>query len=357
MTYIRKTITALLTTMWLSPAMAQNNLAAGEVSAGSLKGKTLTFASYGGIYQSGQMNALKYFAEQSGVRLLGDGPVELAKIAAQVKSGHVTWDVVITPDFPAYVHCGTLFEKLDFNKIDTSHLPSPEQVGPCSVPGNNYGNILMYKTSRYKNNPPKNWQDFFDTKNFPGIRALDGNGDPVGGLIEQAIIASGGSLENMTATDIERGLNKIRSLGSDTIFWKTGAESQQLAESGEVDMLMMWTGRAMTAIKNGADFTPVWQDWLIAMDQLAIPIGVKDSNAAHALINAYLGKNAQEVFSEETSYTPLHNQANPKVDALTASFMTHNPERLKQGYQQNIVFWVKHFDTAAQQWAELLTGY
>ena len=25
------------------------------------------------------------------------------------------------------------------------------------------------------------------------------------------------------------------------IFWKTGAESQQLAESSEADMLMMWT--------------------------------------------------------------------------------------------------------------------
>jgi len=330
---------------------------AGEVTEGSLKGKTLTFASYGGIYQSGQMNALKTFAEQSGVRLLGDGPVELAKIAAQVKSGNITWDVVITPDFPAYVHCGTLFEKLDFSKIDTSHLPSPEQVGPCSVPGNNYGNILMYKTSRYKDNPPKNWQDFFDTKNFPGIRALDGNGDPVGGIIEQAIIAAGGSVNNMTTADIKLGLDKIRSLGTDTIFWKTGAESQQLAESGEVDMLMMWTGRAMTAIKNGAEFTPVWQDWLIAMDQLAIPVGVKDSEAAHVLINAYLGKNAQEIFSEETSYTPLHSQSKPKVDTLTASFMTHSEERLKQGYQQNIDFWVKHFDSAAQQWAELLTGY
>jgi len=347
----------LLAALLVTINTAQAAPVAGEVAQGSLKGKTLTFASYGGIYQSGQMNALAAFAEQSGVQLLGDGPVELAKIAAQVKSANVTWDVVITPDFPAYVHCGTLFEKLDFSKIDTSHLPSPEQVGPCSVPGNNYGNILMYKTSRYKDNPPKNWQDFFDTKNFPGIRALDGNGDPVGGIIEQAIMAAGGSVKNMTAADIKLGLDKIRSLGTDTLFWKTGAESQQLAESGEVDMLMMWTGRAMTAIKNGADFTPVWQDWLIAMDQMAIPIGVKDSEAAHALINAYLGKRAQEIFSEETSYTPLHNKANPKVDALTASFMTHNPERLKQGYQQNIAFWVKHFDNTAQQWAELLSGY
>jgi len=353
---ISKTIIAATSTLLLSSAViAQEKPIAGEVTPNSLKGKTLTFAGYGGLQQDAQQAALKGFAEQSGVRLLFDGPVEIAKIAAQVNSGNVAWDVVSTADLMPWVYCGKLFQKLDFNKIDTSKHTG--EVYPCGVPGNNYASLLMYKNSSYKDNPPKNWQDFFDTQNFPGIRAIDGTGEPSGMLIEQAIIAAGGSVENMTASDIDLGINKIRELGIDTIFWKTGNEAQQLVESGEVDMLMMWTGRAMTAIKNGADFTPVWQDWLIAMDQLAIPVGVKDSDAAHALINAYLGKNAQEIFSEETSYTPLHNGANPKVDKLTASFMTHSEERLKQGYQQNIAFWVEHFDSAAQQWAELLTGY
>lgn len=39
----------------------------------------------------------------------------------------------------------------------------------------------------------------------------------------------------MTADDIEKGIQKLRDLGPDTICWKTGAESQQLAESGEAD--------------------------------------------------------------------------------------------------------------------------
>jgi putative spermidine/putrescine transport system substrate-binding protein len=337
------------------PALAQERPVAGAVKPGSLAGKTLTFVSYGGIYQDGQVAALQDFATTSGVTLLSDGPTEIAKLKAQVDAGNVAWDVVDTADLPPFVHCGTLFQKLDFSKLDISKIP-PGQVGECSVPAMNYGVVLMYKNETYKDNPPKNWQDFFDTGKFPGIRAIDGSGDPTGGLLEQALKATGGDPKAMTPDDIEKGIQRLRDLGPDTIYWKTGAESQQLAESGEADMIMMWTGRAMTAVKNGAAYTPVWQDWLVVMDQMTIPVGVKDTDAAHALINAYLGQRPQEILAEKTSYTPINLDAKPKVDDVTAAFLTSTPERIAQGYQQNIPFWVKNFDLANEKWSALLSG-
>lgn len=337
------------------PALAQERPVAGAVKPGSLAGKTLTFVSYGGIYQDGQVAALQDFAATSGVTLLNDGPTEIAKLKAQVDAGNVAWDVVDTADLPPFVHCGTLFQKLDFSKLDISKIP-PGQVGECSVPAMNYGVVLMYKNETYKDNPPKNWQDFFDTAKFPGIRAIDGAGDPTGGLLEQAFKATGGDPKAMTPDDIEKSIQKLRDLGPDTIYWKTGAESQQLAESGEADMIMMWTGRAMTAVKNGAAYTPVWQDWLVVMDQMTIPVGVKDTDAAHALINAYLGRRPQEILAEKTSYTPINLDAKPKVDDVTAAFLTSTPERIAQGYQQNIPFWVKNFDLANEKWSALLSG-
>lgn len=336
-------------------ASAQEAPPAGTIVDGSLKGKTLTFVSYGGIYQDGQAAALKDFVDKSGVTLLNDGPTEIAKLQAQVESGNVTWDVVDTADLPPYVHCGTLFQKLDLSKLDISHIP-PGQVGECSVPAMNYGMILMYKNDAYKDNPPKDWKDFFDTEKFPGTRAIDGSGDPIGALIEQGVIADGGTVVDMTPADIDKGIAKIKALGPDTIFWKTGAESQQLAESGEADMIMMWTGRAMTAVKNGAAYTPVWKDWMVVMDQMTIPVGVKDTDAAYALINAYLGKKEQEILTEKTSYSPINNEAQPKVDASVAAFLTNTPDRVKQGYQQNIKFWVANFDAASEKWTALMAG-
>ena len=301
------------------------------------------------------MAALKEFVDKSGVTLLNDGPTEISKVQAQVESGNVTWDVVDTADFPPYVHCGTLFQKLDFSKIDISNIPEG-QVSECSVPAMNYGVVLMYKNETYKDNPPKSWKDFFDVEKFPGSRAIDGSGDFTGGLLEQALLASGQSVDNITVADIDKAIEKVKSLGPDTIFWKTGAESQQLAESGEADMVMMWTGRAMTAVKNGAAYTPVWQDWLVVMDQMTIPVGVKDPDASHALINAYLGKAAQETLAKATSYTPIHKDAQPQVDEITASFMTNTPEKAKMGYQQNIKFWVANFAEANEKWNAMMAG-
>jgi len=355
---MNKIINRLLTCSLLiaSAAFAESKPIAGEVIAGSLKGKTLTFTSYGGIFQDGQIAALKDFVDKSGVRLLSDGPTELAKLQAQINSGHVTWDVVDTGDLAPYVHCGKLFQRLDLSKLDTSNIPAG-QVGPCSVPAMNYAIMFLYKNESYKENPPKNWKDFFDSKKFPGVRAIENTGEPVGSLIEQAILAAGGAAQNLTAADITLGINKIRELGSDTIFWKTGAESQQLAESGEADMIMMWSGRAMTAIKNGADYTPVWQDWLVVMDQMTIPVGVKDIDASYALLNYYLGEQAQQIMAEQTSYSPIHKQAKPKVNDITAAFMTNSPERMAQAYQWNIQFWADNYPQAMQQWTELVSGY
>lgn len=336
-------------------ASAQDKPVAGEVKEGSLQGKTLTFVSYGGIYQEGQVAALKEFVEKSGVTLLNDGPTEIAKLQAQVESGNVTWDVVDTADLPPYVYCGTLFQKLDFTKLDISNIPEG-QVGECSVPAMNYGVIFMYNVEKYGANPPKDWADFLDTEKFPGIRGIDGSGDPTGGFLEQAFKAAGGDPKAMTPADIDKAIDKVRALGPDTIYWKTGAESQQLAESGEADMLMMWTGRAMTAVKNGANYAPAWQDWLVVMDQMTIPVGVKDTDAAHALINAYLGKRPQEILTEQTSYTPIHSQSAPQVEPAVAAFLTNTPERLAQGYQQNINFWVEHFATAQEKWNALMAG-
>ena len=336
-------------------ALAQSKPVAGEVAEGLLKGKTLTFVSFGGIFQDGQVAALKDFVDKSGVTLLNDGPTEISKVQAQVESGNVTWDVVDTADFPPYVHCGTLFQKLDFSKIDISNVPEG-QVSECSVPAMNYGVVLMYKNETYKDNPPKSWADFFDVEKFPGSRAIDGSGDFTGGLLEQALLASGKTVDNIAVADIDTAIEKIKALGPDTIYWKTGAKSQQLAESGEADMVMMWTGRAMTAVKNGAAYTPVWQDWLVVMDQITIPVGAKDPDASHALINAYLGKAAQETLAKTTSYTPIHKDAKPEVDEITASFMTNTPEKQKMGYQQNIKFWVGNFDAANEKWNAMMAG-
>ena len=346
---------ALAASLGLAQQVAAEGPVAGEVAEGSLAGKTLTFVSYGGVYQDGQMKALEDFAAKSGVTILSDGPTELAKIQAQVESGNVMWDVVDTGDYMPFVHCGTLFQKLDFSKLDISHIPEG-QVGECSVPAMNYAVMYLYNKDKYGDNPPKDWIDFFDVEKFPGTRGIPGYADAEGYMVELGLLADGVAKEDMFPADIDRGLNKWRSIREHLVPWTTGAESAQMMESGEVDMVMVWSGRGKGALANGANYEPVWQDWIVVKDQMTIPVGVKDVDAAHAMINAYLGKLAQEIMAEETSYSPIHTEAQPDVDELTAAFMTNTPEKQAMAYNHNVAYWVENYEVLSEKWAEFIAG-
>ena len=240
--------------------------------------------SYGGSYQNGQIASLQDFVDRSGVTLLSDGPIEVAKVQAQVEAGNVQWDVVDTGTLTPYAYRGTLFQKLDLTKFDVSNIPEG-LVGDCSVPAMTYAIVLMYKKSAYGDNPPQSSADVFDTERFPGTRAIPGETEPTTPLIEVALLADGVPKVQLFPADVDRALNKFRDLGEDLIFWRTGAESQQMVESGEADMVIAWSGRAMEAQRNGAEYVPVWHDWIVVNDQLTIP----EPEAAHALINAAIG--------------------------------------------------------------------
>lgn len=344
---------ALLVGLVQGTALAQP--VAGEVEEGSLAGKTLTFVSYGGPYQDGQIAALEDFVTKSGVTLLSDGPTELAKVQAQVEAGNVMWDVVDTGDFMPFTHCGTLFQKLDFSKLDISKVPEG-QVGECSVPAMNYGIMYLYNADTYGDDPPKDWADFMDVERFPGTRAIPGYADAEGFMIEIPAMAEGIAQADMYPADIDHALDKWRAIRDHLILWTTGAESTQIIESGEADMVMVWSGRGLAALKNGANYVPVWQDWIVVKDQLTIPVGARDPDASHALINAYLGQRAQEIMAEETSYSPINIDAQPDVDELTAAFMTNTPDKQALAFNTNITYWVEHYDELSDKWAEFIAG-
>ena len=85
-------------------------------------------------------------------------------------------------------------------------------------------------------------------------------------------------------------------------------------------------------------------------------MGVKDVDAAHALINAAIGKRAQEIMTEQTSYSPIHKDAQPEVDELLAQWLTNTPEKIAVSYQQNIPYWIENYEEVETKWGEFIAG-
>ena len=331
---------------------------AGTVKEGALKGTTMTFVSYGGIFQDGQAKAaIEPFAAQSGAKVLQDGPTENSKIKAQVDSKNVTWDVVDSTNVFTAKNCGTLFMPLDTSIVDISKLPAGTKTDDCSVPAMGYGLIVVYNTEKYGANPPKTWADFYDTAKFPGKRAIEGvPGELDPGVLEGALLADGVARDAVYPIDMDRALNKMNSIRKDTIFWTTGAQSQQLIESGQVDMALVWSGRAYSAVKNGAPFAPMWDQWMPEADTIAVPVGARNPKASMAFINFYLGAQQQAKLAELTSYSPINVDAKPQLDDLARSYLTTTPEREKDRFPLDLAYWAEHQEEIASKYTAWLAG-
>jgi putative spermidine/putrescine transport system substrate-binding protein len=249
------------------------------------EGVTLTFVSFGGVYQEAQRKAwLEPYTELTGVQFTEDENSSNATIKAQVEAGQVTWDVVdVGNDFGLDVHAD-LLEPLDFNLIPKDELNADLGITDYRIPDITYGVVLAYNTEVLgAGNVPQGWADYFDTAKFPGKRGAWDYSE--GGMFEFALMADGVAPDELYPLDLPRATAKLDTIKDDIVFWTSGAESQELIGSGEVSMTMIWNGRGWSA-KN-IDQKPVeiqWNQQIVTADYLVIPKGSPNKDAAMQFI-------------------------------------------------------------------------
>lgn len=344
------------------PVAPITNPVAGEVAEGVLAGHTLTYAGDGGTTQDAQLSALfTPFASISGVTFNQDSPQTLAKVESQVNSGNIQWDFISSFGDAVARECGTLFEKIDLSKLDTSKVPANLMGGTeCGIPSIVYGMVLAYSTDEFSGNAPKNWADFFDLDAFPGTRALySGDGKIDGSTVQAAALAAGWDPESeFTVEWAEKGLDKIDEIADSVVFYSTGAQAQQMLESGEAKMAGAWSGRALAAVKNGAGVDVAWDEWVSLIDYFAIVKGSKNVEAAYYAMNYALGAEQQAKWAEESGYSPTNSEAQPNVDEVTQSYILTTPEREATAVDLALEFWsdLDVVKPLQDRWVSLVAG-
>lgn len=326
---------------------------AGKVQADVFNGTTLTFAGSGGIFQDGQTQAAwDPFAKETGATFLQDA-YDPGKLKAMVDSGNTTWDIVNATQFDTARYCGVLYEKLDYNQLDISHMPDNTITDDCMVPQILYGLVVAYNTDAFGNNPPKSAADFFDTQKFPGKRTVSASPYVDPQMLEFAMVADGKDTSKITPADIEPAMQKYRDLGDSVITWSSGSQAQQQLESGEAVMGLVWSGRGFGAADAGAPVKPMWDEWMVMVDSSAIPKGSKNVRAATAAINYYDGAEQQAKMTELTSYGPVNTDAQPDLSGELGNWMT--TQHLDTGHYPNVDFWVTNYDALQTAWSSWVT--
>lgn len=206
--------------------------------------KELVVANWGGDALPAQRDILaaEFLKRYPGSRVAFDttGPTP-GKIKAMVESGNIAWDVA-DRNLLSALELGRqgLLEKVDETIVDINAVPSQFRT-EWGVGSYLFSFVITYDTARFGSTPPRTWKDFWDTQNFKGKRALRNN---VEGILESALLADGVPSDKLYPLDIKRGLEKVRSIKKDTIFYGNASEAQQLLRSGEVSIGSLWNTRA-----------------------------------------------------------------------------------------------------------------
>jgi putative spermidine/putrescine transport system substrate-binding protein len=313
------------------------------------EGVTLTFVSFGGVYQEAQRKAwLEPYTELTGVEFVEDENSSNATIKAQVEAGQVTWDVVdVGNDFGLDAN-KDLLEPLDYTLIPRDEVLEGF-AGDYRVADITYGVVLGYNTDKTAGKVPEGWADFFDTTKIPGKRGMWDYSE--GGIFEFALMADGVKPADLYPLDLERATKKLDTIKNDLVFWGSGAESQELIGSGEIAMTMIWNGRAWSA-KN-TDKKPVeiqWNQQIVTADYLVVPKGSPNKDAAMKFI-AYTicaANNAKP--SQYIPYGPTNKNASPdpaKVPDLSVSNADENSAYFNDTY---LIDNYAEIDAAYQVW-------
>jgi putative spermidine/putrescine transport system substrate-binding protein len=289
---LRKTIA----TLGLTTALALS-LGATGASAQDLTGQTMVFGGFGGDLQANQDIAwLQPFAAATGVTINQTDSPDMATLATQQEAGNVLLDVIQIESSTVDANCGTVFMEV---QIDRAELNTALDTNSCGVPVIKFSYVLAYNAATYPDGPTS-VADFFDTEQFPGIRAIRAGSNV--GIIETALQADGVAPADMYPVDLDKAVAKIETIKDSIEVKESFAVIQDGLANGEFDMALVPNGRAFNAWKTNPDIKVVFVGAVTLYDNLAIPTGAKNPEAATAFLQYVALHSTQTALTELFPY-------------------------------------------------------
>ena len=312
---------------------------------------SLNFVSWGGTTQHAQKQAwAEPFSKESNIKVVQDGPTDYGKLKAMVESGNVQWDVVdVEADFALRAASEGLLEPMDFKVIDRSKL-DPRFVSDYGVGSFYFSFVLGYNEGKVAAGKPQDWTALFDTKTYPGKRALYKWPSP--GVLELALLADGVPADKLYPLDLDRAFKKLDTIKKDIVWWGGGAQSQQLLASGEASMGQFWNGRIPALQEDGAPVGVSWKQNLVMADILVIPKGSKNKDAAMKFLANASSAKGQADFSNLTAYAPVNVDSVARLDSVLAPNLP--TAYVKDQITLDFAYWAKNGPAIATRWNEWL---
>ncbi len=287
------------------------------------------------------------------VSINGAGPTS-GKIKAMVESGSVSWDVC-DRNVSASIELGRqdLLQKVDWSIVSQDKV-RPIHRSDWGVGAYLYSFVITWDTAALKSPPPQNWADFWNVKHFPGKRTLRNN---IEGVLEAALLADGVPADQIYPIDVDRALEKIKEIKADTIFWATGAESQQLFRNREVAMGNLWHTRSALLTKEVGDqiqFT--FNEGVLFAGAWVVPKGAPAGKRAWEFIAATQDPQSQVELFNRVGNGPINPSAAELVSDALKPLNCGSPENLAKQIACDNEWYASHYATVLPLYMDVISS-
>jgi putative spermidine/putrescine transport system substrate-binding protein len=317
----------------------------------------ILIANWGGLATDAFMKAWAATElQRNGMKLVIDGSGPSAgKIRAMVDARNVTWDVCDASVGAALLlgEAGAL-EAIDYGMIGTQSV-RPEYQFKWAVCNYIFSYVLAFNKSQLGGKSPRNWKDFWNVKDFPGKRTLRGS---CIGQLECALLADGVPASQIYPIDLKRALEKIKEIREHTIFWKTGAQCEDLFRQKEVVMGNMWHNRSnVLRLETKGDIDWTWEGGVIAPAVWIIPKGnPAGKKKAMEFIRLSLEPAGQVELFKSIGMGPSNPAASAMIPNELKRYDPGQPENLAKQIRISEDWYREHLTEAEAKYLDIISS-
>lgn len=322
-----------------------------KASPAAAKSNSVTITGPAGSWlETLEKYVFKPFTEETGIKVNVIPGVDLAKIEAQQLTGNIEWDVYENTGVnAAFGHKKGFWERLDPSLFDSADL---------TIPPESYWVTILTSASGIgwnpaKNGPgkhPTNFAEFFDTRKFPGRRALRARPNE---MLEMALLADGVPPKDIYPLDIDRAFKVLDRIKPSVAVWVGPAATQTIAvvQAGEVDFTFTNSGRVKATTEPGGG-TPLafsFEQNLFNSDVLAVVKGAPNKENAMKLV-AYFMRPEAQVGVGNMGFLPVSKKSMSLLSPEARKWQTDltNPNSLLV----SDAYWADHLEVVSRRFKE-----
>ncbi|WP_342364181.1 ABC transporter substrate-binding protein [Terrarubrum flagellatum] len=307
-----------------------------------------------------RMHAAWYgdFSKATGIEVSFTSIPDVAKLKVMNQVRNVEWDVV---DFEGsqmlLAMKDDLLEPIDYDlmfKLVPKEQLDPAQMTKYGVGSIAFATIMAWNTETVGKKGPANWAEFFDTKTFPGRRALYARAKPT---LEIALMADGVAPKDIYPIDIDRAFKALDKIGPKVNLWvEKTSQWDVLIQNKEVDLMGSSLARTMAQIDRGEPIGIGYNQSIMEQSYWAIPKSAPNIKDAQKLVAWMMRAEGARAALKLLPYYSMANKA--ALDGIpkeTLARLPGAPENSANSLTIDAKWWLENDAKVQPRWLDWLS--